>query len=64
MVAPVRVAVLHDLAGGLVKNAIVVCFQPDPDSFFANHVSYLSKISVKARSVSATRLAAFAAGQN
>src|SRR5271165_1746896 len=29
---------VHNFAGGLVKNAIVVCFQPDADSFFANHV--------------------------
>src|SRR5208282_3346059 len=35
---------VHDFARGLVKNAIVVCFQPDADSFFANHVSCLSKI--------------------
>src|SRR5208283_3096642 len=35
---------VHDFARGLVENAIIVCFQPDADSFFANHVSYLSKI--------------------
>ena len=31
---------IDDFAGGLVENAIVVCFQPDSDSFFANHVSF------------------------
>src|SRR5271157_6017497 len=35
---------VHDFARGLVENAIIVCFQPDAYSFFANHVSYLSKI--------------------
>src|SRR5450759_1469288 len=27
----------HDLAGALVEHAIVVSFQPDPNSFFSNH---------------------------
>src|SRR5581483_2091487 len=35
---------VHDLAGGLVEYAIVVRLQADPNSFFANHVSFLSKI--------------------
>src|SRR5580704_4923576 len=53
---------VYDLAGGLVENAIVVSFQADPDSFFANHVSYLSKIFLLGPAcVSASRPAAYAA---
>src|ERR1700728_2288864 len=30
---------LHDFAGRLIQNAIVVSLQPDANSFFSNHVS-------------------------